>query len=225
MSASLSSFILLAALASSAATQQSAFSHHLPDAAPHDSSIATVQQQPPNNRSIAEIEVTPRVNTSEKSTLEPGPSSASDISSTEGTYGTGIWTISPTLALDIDIGKWRLSPESVLGTLEAAEIAVGKKQATALLEETFTQRTGSRLNMMIFDIGPAKKDERKLSWGDVAEVLGEERGLPRFFRETKEWRNVDFGLFHIEKGLLGVGWIRKWYMLDHERNGTGLETA
>lgn len=212
-SASLSFFIVLAALASSAPTQQSAFSH-LPDAATHDPSIVTLLQQPPNN-SIVGPEVAPRVNTSDYSILESGPSSPSNLSSTGGVNDrTGIWDISPTLFLDLDIGEWRLSPEKVLNTLEAAENAVGKKAAAALLEGKFTQRTGSPLNMMIFEIFPVAKDERRLSWGDVGAVLGEERGLPRFFRETGEWRNVDFQIVHNERGLLGVGWIRKWYMLD-----------
>ena len=216
---------MLAALVSAAPTQQSAFSH-LPDAATHDLSIVTPLQQPPNNISIAGPEVAPRTNTSDYSILESSPSSPSNNSSTGGvTYPAGIWDISPNLFLSIDIGEWRLSPEKVLGTLEVAEIAVGKKPAAALLEGKFTQRTGSRLNMMVFEVGPVAIDERRLNWGDVAEVLGEERGLPRFFRETKNWRNVDFEVVHRERGLLGVGWIRKWYMLDYERNRTGLETG
>lgn len=216
---------MLAALASSAPTQQSAFSH-LPDAATHDLSVATLLQRAPKNSSIAGPEVAPTVNTSDHSILKIGPSSPSTLPSTGGvTHWAGIWNISPDLALDIDIGQWRLSPEKVLSTLEAAENAGGKKAATALLEEKFTQRTGSRLNTMVFGIGPDPKDERKLTWGDVGEVLGEERGLPRFFRETMVWRNVDFKVVHRERGLLGEGWIRKWYMLDYERNGTVLETG
>ena len=223
--ASLSFIIAFAALASLAPTQQSAFSH-LPDAATHDLSIVTPLKQPPNNSSIAGPEVPPRANTSDHSILKSGLSSPSNLSSTgEVTYPAGIWDISPTLSLDIDIGEWRLSPEKILGTLEAAENAVGKKPAAALLEEKFTQRTGSRLNRMVFEIGPDVEDEKRLTWGDVAEVLGEERGLPRFFRETKKWYNVDFGIVHSERGFLGVGWIRKWYMLDDERNMTGLETG
>lgn len=224
ISASLSFFIVLAAnLASSAPTQQSAFPR-LPDAATPHLFSATLLHQPRNNGSIAGTEVTPRVNTSDYSILKSGPSSSSNLSSTGGfTDRTGIWDISLTLFLDLDIGTWRLSPEKVLGTLEAAENAVGKKAATALLEGKFTQKTGSRLNGMILEIFPDMKDERKLSWGDVGEVLGEERGLPRFFRETGEWRNVDFQIVHHERGLLGAGWIRKWYMLDDERNGTGVE--
>lgn len=226
--AALSFFIVLAALASAAPTQQSAFSH-LPDAATHDLSIVTPLQQPPNNSSIPGPDVAPRTNSSDYSILESDPSSPLNNSSTGGvtyvTYPAGIWDISPDLSLDIDIGEWRLSPEKVLGTLEAAEIAVGKKSAAALVEEKFTQKTGSRLNTMVFEIVPVAKDEMRLSWGDVAKVLGEERGLPRFFRETKNWRNVDFGIVHNERGLLGEGWIRKWYMLDDEWNRTGLETG
>ena len=177
--ASLRFFIVLAALASLASTQQSAFSH-LPDAATHDLSVVTPLQQPLNNSLIAGPEVAPRANTSDHSILESGPSS--NLSSTGEvtyvTYPAGIWDISPTLSLDIDIGEWRLSPEKVLGTLEAAENAIGKKAATALLEGKFTQRTGSRLNRMVFEIGPVAEHERRLTWGDVAAVLGEERGLP-----------------------------------------------
>ncbi|CAF9934830.1 hypothetical protein IMSHALPRED_009854 [Imshaugia aleurites] len=224
-SAHLCFFIVLVALASSAPTQQSAF-FHLPDAATPDLSSVALLQQPPNNSSIAATKITPRVNTSDYSIPESAPSLPSNLTSTGGvTNEAGIWDISLTLSLDLDIGIWRLSPEKVLDTLEAAENVVGKKPAAALLEEKFTQRTGSRLTGLIFEVWPDTKDEWKLSWGDVGEVLGEERGLPRFFRETGEWRNVDFQIVHQERGVLGEGWIRKWYMLDDGRNGTGLETG
>ena len=208
---SLGFFIVLAALASSAPTQPSALSHP-PDAATRDLSIVPSLRQLPNNSWIA--------------APEPGPLSPSNLSSLIGvTYPAGIWDISPTLSLDIDIGEWRLSSEKVIGTLEAAEVAVGKKAALALLEEKFIYKTGSRLNTMIFEIGPIPEKERRLNWGDVAEVLEEQRGLPRFFRETKEWHNIDFQVVHSERGLLGFGMIKKWYMLDSERNETGLATG
>ncbi len=229
--ASLSFFAVLAALASSAPTTQSAFSH-LPDTAAHDLSTATLLQQPSNNNnnssSITARQVAQRVNnTSDSSILVSSPSSATNLSTTGGvTYWAGTWDISSTLSLNINIGQWRLSPEKVLGTLEAAENAVGKKVAAALLEGNFTQKTGSRLNTMIFEIGPVPEDEGgRLSWKDVADMLEEERGLPRFFRETKEWHNLFFELVHSERGLLGLGEIRKWYMLDYEGDGAGLETV
>ncbi len=78
---------------------------------------------------------------------------------------------------------------------------------------------------MIFEIGPVPEEEGRLNWKDVADMLEEERGLPRFFRETKEWHNLFFELVHSERGLLGLGSIAKWYMLDYEGNGTGLETV
>ena len=223
--ASLSFFTVLAAVTSSAPTTQSAFSH-LPGAAAHDPSTVTLLQQPSNNSSssITGPKVAQRVNnTSDSSIPESGPSSATNRSTTEVTYWAGTWDISSTLSLNIDIGQWRLSPESVLGTLEAAENAVGKKEPAGLLEGKFTQKTGSRLNTMVFEVGPVPKEEGGLNWKDVADMLGEERGLPRFFRETKEWHNVDFELVHSERGLLGRGMVRKWYMLDFERNATGLE--
>lgn len=223
-SASLSFFIVLAASASSApTTPQSAFSH-LPNAATHDLSIV---QQTPNNSSTAGPDIAPGVNTTDHSILKFGPSSQSNLSSPTGgiTRWAGVWDISPTLSLGIDIGEWRLSPEKVIDTLGAAEIAVGKKPAAGVLEGMFTQRTGSRLNTMVFEIGPEPEDERRLNWGDVAEVLGEERGLPRFFRETGEWRNIDFEVVHTERGVLGFGMVRKWYMVSKGRNGTGLETG
>lgn len=226
--ASLSFFTVLAALASSAPTTQSAFSH-LPDAAAHDLSTATLLQQPSNNNSgsITGPQVAQRVNnTSDSSISEFGPSSATNLSTTgEVTYWAGTWDISSTLSLNINIGQWRLSPEKVLATLEAAENAVGKKEAAALVEGNFTQKTGSRLNTMIFEIGPVPEEEGRLNWKDVADMLEEERGLPRFFRETKEWHNLFFELVHSERGLLGLGSIAKWYMLDYEGNGTGLETV
>ena len=128
---------------------------------------------------------------------------------------TVTWDINQTLSLVIKIGDWELAPEKIFATLDAAQIAVGKKQAGALLDEKFTQKTGSRINTMLFEIGPAQDDHKILTWGDVAQVLGDEDGLPRFFKATLEWHRIYFGFYDTERGgIVGKGSLRKWYMLE-----------
>ncbi len=199
---SLSFFFALSCLTSSAPTQ-SAFSN-LPDAG-SDLSITLPQTF---NSSIG-LAVAQRVNTSDSNI---GFGSSSTNISTEVGYWTVTWSISNTISLTINIGAWVLSPEKILHTLEAAQIAVGKKQAAALLDRKFTQETGGRINTMIFEISPGW-DYRRLTWADVGEVLGE-NGLPKFFQEKPEWHSAYFDVIDSIRGKLGYGAVRKWYMLE-----------
>ena len=149
------------------------------------------------------------------SLLPTGPVSPSRNGSSNDGDRTVTWDINQTLCLVIKIGDWELAPEKVLATLDAAQTAVGKKQAGALLEEKFIQKTGSRINTMIFEMEPAQDDFTILTWGDVAEVLGDENGLPRFFKATLEWHRIYFGFYDTERGgIVGKGSLRKWYMLE-----------
>lgn len=166
-------------------------------------------------------EAAPRGNTSD-SDIGSGPSSTP--LSTKVAYWTVTWSISATLSLTINIGPWVLSPDQILHTLAAAQVAAGKKQAAALLDAKFTQRTGSRLNTMIFEIGPGW-DHRRLTWADVADVLGE-NGLPGFFHEKQEWHSAYFDVVDSVRGKLGEGAVRKWYMLESVVvDGAGLESG
>ena len=212
VAAFLSSFVVLSCLTSSAPTQSA--SSYLPDAG-DDLSITLPQIL---NSSIG-LELAQRVNTSDSNT---GSASSSTNLSTDVGYWTVTWSISATLSLTINVGAWVLAPEKILHTLEAAQNAVGKKPAAALLDGKFTQETGSRINTMIFEISPGW-DYRRLTWADVGEVLGE-NGLPKFFNEKQEWHSAYFDVIHSVRGKLGYGAVRKWYMLD-SLNSTGLETG
>ena len=143
--------------------------------------------------------------------------------SAEVNYWTVTWTISDTLYLTINVGAWELAPEKILQTLEAAEISVGKQQASALLDGKFTQETGSRINSMIFEISPPRHNTR-LTWADVGDILGE-NGLIKFFKEKQEWHSVYFDVIDKRRGELGQGAVRKWYMLEPSRNVTGLGSS
>ena len=114
--------------------------------------------------------------------------------------------------MTINIGPWDLSPLGILHTLEAAQTHAGKRLAETLLDRKFTQQTGSRINTMIFEIGPGYL-HKHLTWADLAEVLGP-NGLPKFFRSTEEWHSIYFTVTHSIRGDLGNGAVRKWYMLD-----------
>lgn len=121
------------------------------------------------------------------------------------------WIISDTLHLQMNVGAWVLGPEKIVQTLVTAQERIGKKVATALLERKFKSETGSRMNTMIFEISPGWTDPKKLTWGDVGEVLGE-NGLPRFFEERQEWHSVYFDVHDSVRGMIGEGAVRKWYM-------------
>lgn len=212
VAASLSFFFAFSCLTLSAPTQ-SAFSN-LPDAS-SDLSVTLTQ----TFNSTIGPEIAHRVNTSDPNI---GFGSSSTNLSTEVSYWTMTWSISNTLSLTINVGAWVLSPEKILHTLEAAHIAVGKKQAAALLDGKFTQETGTRINTMIFEISPGW-DYRRLTWADVGEVLGE-NGLPKFFQEKQEWHSAYFDVIDSIRGKLGNGAVRKWYMLESvgDANSTGL---
>ena len=129
--------------------------------------------------------------------------------STNLTVGAGFWHITDTLSLRVEIGSWDFPPEKVLYLLEAAETTVGKKQATVLLDKTFSREKGSFFNTIVFEISP-DKGYKRLTWGDVAEVLGT-NGLPRFFLVSREWHNVYFDVIDLKRGDLGSGAVkRKW---------------
>ena len=212
VAASLCFFFALSCLTSSAPTQP-AFSN-LPNGGSDLS--ATLPQT--FNSSIGPA-VAQRVSTSDSNV---GFGSLSTNLSTKVSYWTVTWSISNTLSLTINIGAWELSPEKILHTLEAAQIAVGKKPGAALLDRKFTQETGSRINTMIFEIGPGW-EHRRLTWADVGEVLGE-NGLPKFFQEKQEWHSAYFDVIDSVRGELGHGAVRKWYMLEPVggANSTGL---
>ena len=205
ITASLGFFIGLSCWTSSSPTQSAV--SNLPDAA-NDRSVTPTQTF---NSSIGP-EVAQRVNISDSNLRL----------STQVGYWTVTWSISNTLSLTINVGAWVLSPEKILHTLEAAQTAVGKKQAAALLDGKFTQETGSRINTMIFEITPGW-EYRRLTWADVREVLGE-NGLPKFFSEKQEWHSAYFDVIDSIRGKLGYGAVRKWYMLDSLDNA-GSETG
>ena len=133
---------------------------------------------------------------------------------------TFIWEISDTLSLTINPGSDPIPSDKILATLAAADAAVGKKRAAALLEEKFTQKTGSFINRMIFEIEPDPEGS-KLTWADVGEVV-KDNGLASYFRQQQEWYNTEFELFDDIRGKLGEGAVRKWYMNGF---GGGNDTA
>ena len=198
-------FLALCNLTLSAPTQST--SSTLPNAGT-DLSIITLPQTV--NNSIGPV-IAQRLNTS---LLSTGLASPSTNLSTEVGYHTVTWDINQTLSLVINIGTWELTSEKILVTLRAAQTAVGKKQGAALLDGKFTQETGTRINTMIFEISPGW-DHRLLTWADVAQVLSDEDGLPRFFAATQEWHSIYFDFYDTERGgFVGKGAVRKWYMLE-----------
>ena len=154
-----------------------------------------------------------------KNSNSSGSVGATDLSFTNRLGSrTFIWEITDVLSLTINPGHYHLPSEKVLATLSAASVAVGKKPAAALLEQKFTQKTGSIINRMIFEIEPDPGD-MKLTWADVGEVLGE-NGLSTFFRQEQYWYNTDFEVVDDVRGRLGEGALRRWYQL-----GDGNDTA
>ena len=205
--APLVSFLLVLFDLTSSAPTQSTYSN-LPNASA-DLSILTLPQT--LNNSIGPA-IGQGLNTS---LLPTGLVSPSRNGSSNDDFRTVTWDINLTLCMVIDIRDWNLAPEKVLATLDAAQMAIGKKQAGVILDEKFTQKTGTRINTMIFEIEPDLKDHKVLTWGDVAQVLGDEDGLPRFFKSTLEWHSINFGFYDSERGgIVGKGAVRKWYMLE-----------
>ena len=132
----------------------------------------------------------------------------------------GTWRISETLSLAITICNWTPDPSTIQAVLVAAAAAVGKKPATALLEENFVQRSNNRYNTLYFEIGPGAGEEKRLSWGVVGEVVGEE-GLVKFFETTQQWHTMYFHVVHATEGYLGSGAVRRWWQLGLPEEGGG----
>ena len=121
------------------------------------------------------------------------------------------WTISDTLSLALVICNWMPSPETIEAVLAAAATSIGKKPAAGLLERKFVQRSDNKYNTLYFEISPGYIYKR-LTWGDVGEVLGE-HGLPKFFRTTRYWHTVYFDVIHTTRGEIGHGAVRRWWQL------------
>jgi len=153
-----------------------------------------------------------------RSTIDSGSSLAKYSPKLE--FTTVTWPITDTLSLKANIGPWQLSPDRILETLKTAATTVGKKRAEPLLEKKFTQEQGSRINTMLFEIGPAY-EVKQLTWADVGEVLDEEKGLPKFFEEYGVWTSTYFDVIDSVRGKLGEGAVRKWYQLEPPIIGNG----
>lgn len=121
------------------------------------------------------------------------------------------WTISDTLHLAVTICNWEPDPVTILAVLAAAESAIGKKSATALLEKRFVQKSSNKYNTLLLEIGPHSW-ERSITWGDVGEVLGK-NGLVKFYEETGQWHTIYFDIVDKERGPLGRGAVRRWWQL------------
>ena len=141
-----------------------------------------------------------------------GPQSRSHHGEAVG-VDKGTWRISETLSLAIVICNWSPDPATIQAVLAAAALTVGKKPATALLEENFVQKSNNRYNTLYFEIGPGDVVEKRLTWGVVGEVLGED-GLAKFFETTRLWHTVYFGVMHATEGPLGNGAVRRWWQLE-----------
>ncbi len=128
------------------------------------------------------------------------------------------WTISATLSLAVTICNWNPDPVTILAVLAAAESTAGKKPATGLLSQTFVQKSTNKYNTLLFEIEP-HNFEKILTWGDVAEVLGE-NGLAKFYEETGQWHTVYFDIVHKERASLGRGAVRRWWQLAPQTVGT-----
>lgn len=153
------------------------------------------------------------------SDITTNPSSSSANESTQLQFETVTWPITSTLSLTANIGPWVLNPQRILETLTAANRTVEKKPASLVLDKRFRQETGSRINTLYFEIGPAFEVKR-LTWGDVAEVLGE-KGLPGFFEHYGYWTSTYFEVMDSVRGKLGEGAVRKWYQLEPPSGGNG----
>lgn len=141
--------------------------------------------------------------------------------------GVGIdhttWKISNTISLAITICNWEPSPSTIAAVLLAAATAVSKKPAAGLLEEKFIQRSGNKYNNLYFEISPGYI-YRRLTWGDVEKVLGE-NGLLKFYEATNQWHTVYFDMFHTTRGELGKGAVRRWWQLEEVGGVNGIASA
>ena len=132
------------------------------------------------------------------------------------------WGIGGVLCLEIEVCDWKPDPATIREVLAAADVAAGKKSAAGLVEGTFTQKSKNRFNTLLFEIGPDDPSEQ-LTWGDVAEILGP-KGLPKFYHVTQQWRSIFFEVWHITRGELGSGSVRRWWQLGlpDEVNGVAV---
>ena len=121
------------------------------------------------------------------------------------------WKISDTLSLDITVCNWAPDPDTILVVLAAADTTVGKKPSATLLEKKFMQKSNNKYNTLYFEIRPGYT-EKRLTWGDVAEVLGE-NGLVKFYTTTQYWHTIYFDVMHTTRGELGSGAVRRWWHL------------
>ncbi|KAL8740125.1 MAG: hypothetical protein Q9184_008527 [Pyrenodesmia sp. 2 TL-2023] len=125
-------------------------------------------------------------------------------------YFTIPWPLTPTLSLHINVGPWKLSPARILACLTAANHTVYKKVGPQLLDRKFRQEEGSRINTLLFEIGPAMGEAKRLTWAHVALVLGMD-GLPEYFVAERYWTSVYFEVVDSRVGKIGEGAVRKWY--------------
>ena len=149
----------------------------------------------------------------ESTLCELGSSSSSNAHGGAVDRVKGTWRISETLSLAITICNWTPDPSTIQAVLLAAAATVGKKPATALLEENFVQKSNNRYNTLYFEIGPGDGEEKRLTWGVVGEVLGLE-GLVKFFETTQQWHTMYFHVIHATEGYLGSGAVRRWWQLE-----------
>ena len=126
------------------------------------------------------------------------------------------WKISDTMSLDIVVCNWEPDPDTILVVLAAAETTVGKKPGATRLDKKFTQRSNNKYNTLYFEIRPDYGVPR-LTWGDVAEVLGED-GLVKFYTTTNYWHTIYFNVKHTTRGELGSGAVRRWWQLTPPNN-------
>ena len=136
--------------------------------------------------------------------------------STELGWDKTTWKISDTMSLDIVVCNWMPDPDTILVVLAAAETTVGKKPSATRLEKKFMQRSNNKYNTLYFEIRPDYGVPR-LTWGDVAEVLGE-NGLVKFYTETNYWHTIYFNVMHTTRGELGSGAVRRWWQLTPPDN-------
>ncbi|KAL8921431.1 MAG: hypothetical protein Q9208_005757 [Pyrenodesmia sp. 3 TL-2023] len=137
---------------------------------------------------------------------------SSDLSTTTNLkFFTLTWPLTPTLSLLINVGPWHLPPSRILACLTAANRTVYKKPGTQILERKFKQEQGSRVNTLLFEIGPEIGVEpKRMTWADVALVLGRD-GLWGFFVRERYWTSVYFDVVDGRWGKVGEGAVRKWY--------------
>ena len=163
------------------------------------------QQQPPP----------PRLLTSPYACNRIGPSLSLSLSPQHRPHNLTIdhtsWTLTPTLSLALTICNWEPSPATIRAVLASAAQTAGKRPADAFVEKKWVVRSDNKYNTLYFEIGPQFAGQRKLTWRDVGEVLGEGRGLVRFFEETGYWHTVYFTVVDKAKGVLGEGAVRRWW--------------